>query len=478
MSSSKKILIVEDSHIVALHLQKTLEMAGYSIAGVADSYESALELARKGRIDLAFMDIMLDGDKDGIETATQLWGKYSIPIVFITALSDPATLQRTKAAHAFAYLTKPFQDRDVLNALELALYKYDSELALHNSREQFYSVVQSISDPLITINEDYKVTYLNPAAESLTGWVISQAIGKYFEEVFQVVDMNTGQPVSSPLYCDVNDKKGHALLDHFLLISKQGREYPVGDGSISPMLNSKSELKGMVIVFKNLGWSYEKLRHEKQLDTEKKLALQRGEENERQRLSRDLHDGLGQLLNYIKIKADTLPGNAEQANEISTLLGSTIKEVSRIADELLPTKLRHFNLGTALKSLCENYADTTAKNIIYEGTTETQPLDQTHKISIYRVAQEALRNAIKHGEPQTVEITFERLNGMLRLSIEDNGVGFEADDIDRKNGLLNMQERAALMGGDLNIQSKKGEGTKINLTIPIYERKEKPVADR
>ena len=111
------VLIVEDSFIVAYHLQKTLEGAGYLVLGIEESGEDALLKLDTIKPDIILMDIMLNGKLDGIETARDIQSKYNIPIIYITALSDMETIQRAKITQPYGYLTKPFEDREVFKRI-------------------------------------------------------------------------------------------------------------------------------------------------------------------------------------------------------------------------------------------------------------------------------------------------------------------------------------------------------------------------
>src|SRR5690242_502912 len=111
--SKAGILIVEDSFIVSYHLQKTLENEGYKVLTHVDTGEKGLEFLKTNKADLVLMDVMLNGDMDGIEAATIIKKKYDIPVVYITALSDKDTVFRAKITEPYGFLTKPFEDREI-----------------------------------------------------------------------------------------------------------------------------------------------------------------------------------------------------------------------------------------------------------------------------------------------------------------------------------------------------------------------------
>lgn len=128
MSQEKvKILVVEDEAIVARDIQDTLILLGYSVPAVAYSAEDAIERAREFPPDLILMDIVLRGRMDGIQAAEKIRETLDIPVVFLTAYSDPKTLERAKISEPFGYLTKPFQEREIYNAIEIGLYKHRME---------------------------------------------------------------------------------------------------------------------------------------------------------------------------------------------------------------------------------------------------------------------------------------------------------------------------------------------------------------
>lgn len=116
-----RVLIVEDSFIVASHLRLALTQAGYEVVGPVDSAEEALALCSSTRPDLVFMDITLNGEMDGIECAMQLQKTDYVPVVFVTALSDRDTISRASVVSPIGYLTKPFDDTDVYKIANQAM---------------------------------------------------------------------------------------------------------------------------------------------------------------------------------------------------------------------------------------------------------------------------------------------------------------------------------------------------------------------
>ncbi len=121
------ILIVEDEAITALDLKHQVTSLGYEVAGIADTAEDAVRMANERRPNLVLMDIRLAGELDGIVAASAIRGREDIPVVFLTAHSDQATLDRALATSPFGYVLKPFQVRELKVTIEVALYKHARE---------------------------------------------------------------------------------------------------------------------------------------------------------------------------------------------------------------------------------------------------------------------------------------------------------------------------------------------------------------
>ena len=116
------------------------------------------------------MDIVLKGDMDGVEAAEQIRARFNIPIIYLTAYSDDKTLERAKITEPFGYIIKPFEEREFNSTIEIALYKHKMESKLRESEEWLATTLRSIGDAVISTDREGFVTFINPAAEVLTGW--------------------------------------------------------------------------------------------------------------------------------------------------------------------------------------------------------------------------------------------------------------------------------------------------------------------
>lgn len=126
MKDNVQVMIVEDEAIVAMDLSMGLQQDGYNVVGIADNYEEAMQLYKDNDVDILLMDIHIHGDKDGVDTATSLMKIKEVPLIFLTAFTDAATIERVKHTGPAAFLTKPYNIENVRIAIDLALHHFAS----------------------------------------------------------------------------------------------------------------------------------------------------------------------------------------------------------------------------------------------------------------------------------------------------------------------------------------------------------------
>lgn len=246
----KKILIVEDEGIVALDLQNTLEKLGYEVTATAISGEEALDKAEKLTPDLVLMDIMLQGDMDGIETTSLMRSRFDVPVVYLTAYADEEKLERAKITEPFGYMVKPFQQNTLHTTIEMALLKHKMEKELRERKEWLSTTLKSIGDGVIAIDGMGNLMFMNLIAESLTGWRKEDAIGKPMKEVFHALSEETGEDLGSS-YEDVIQKGTVFESVNLRLITKEGVEIPI-NGTIAPIKDDKIGITGVVTAFRDV----------------------------------------------------------------------------------------------------------------------------------------------------------------------------------------------------------------------------------
>ncbi len=176
--SPTSLLVVEDESIVAMDIKHRAEGLGYRVVGIAASGEDAIKLAREEKPDLVLMDIVLKGEMDGIEAAEVIREEMDIPVVYLTAYSDEKTLSRAKLTGPFGYIIKPFEDRELHSAIEVALYKHKMDSKLRESEERYRALLESSPDPIILMDSSSRIVFVNRAVEKLTGLKRERLKGK------------------------------------------------------------------------------------------------------------------------------------------------------------------------------------------------------------------------------------------------------------------------------------------------------------
>lgn len=205
-----------------------------------------------------------------------------------------------------------------------------------------------------------------------------------------------------------------------------------------------------------------------------------GQEEERKRISRDMHDGIGQLLSAMKFNLEgihTVKSDVERdkLNTSKDLLKNVIKEVRRISFNLTPSALSDYGIVPVLNKFCKEISKLSDVQVNFENQTGfISRLEGKIENNLYRICQEAVNNAIKYAQAQEIKITLTHNSQFLNVEIADDGKGFDISKLEEKghfsasgHGLFNIRERANFINGQCVIQSEKGKGTTININVPL-----------
>ena len=193
------------------------------------------------------------------------------------------------------------------------------------------------------------------------------------------------------------------------------------------------------------------------------------QERERSRIALDLHDEVNQALTGLLLRLETLRRKApaeleEELEETSAVAAAAMEELLALARQLRPTSLDDLGLAAALGSLSEEIGRRTGIATDFQCNGDFSPVPDEVQLVAYRVAQEALSNAIQHAQPKHLQVRLQRLGEGLELRVMDDGAGFEPTSSSAGLGLAGMRERAMLVGGAVKIESRPRVGTKVRLT--------------
>ncbi|WP_378410497.1 ATP-binding protein [Rhodocytophaga aerolata] len=314
---------------------------------------------------------------------------------------------------------------------------------------------------------------------ALLTWFVSVPLSARIRELRQVVlQLSRGIWPKEPLIITSKDEIGQmkGAMNQLILGLQRTAAFAseIGNGQLASTYEplSNEDYMGNALLQMR-----EKLQSSQQreliLNRQRTSALLEGEENERRRISRELHDGIGQLLTAIQFKLNTLDGQEKVRSEIKAILEETIVEVRRISHNLMPSVLQDFGLEAALKSLCTRTAQASRLKVNFSFDThpDSPPLSQEVSISLYRITQESIHNAVKYAQATQLDIIVDCEPDQVQLRIRDNGIGFDWEAYQQRtthetHGIGNMRERTYLLGGTFGLNTRAGAGTTITVSVP------------
>jgi signal transduction histidine kinase len=243
----------------------------------------------------------------------------------------------------------------------------------------------------------------------------------------------------------------------------------LGEGNFDSKVpvGSKDEIGALAETFNTMSYQ---LREERKKRIQ---ALYDGQEMERRRISRELHDGLGQKLVGAKLQIENCNDHDPAClgmtmDATKTGLHAIIEELRRISNDLMPAALHELGLETALRNLCDESGRQLGFDVDFDTDIITAPDDHC-AVYLFRIVQEGIQNIIKHASATAISLQLIESRESYILILEDNGIGFNPVETKPGNGLSNMKERAGLLGGTISLESEPGKGTTIRVKIPTNE---------
>ncbi len=242
-----KVLVVEDDKVFARLTQGSLMDFGYNVLKIVATGEAAIQTAGELAPDIVLMDISLQGAMDGIEAAEEIYHRYDIPVVYLTAAVNDSLFQPANQKHHFCYLVKPFDKNQLYAEIETALLKHKAHQESRKSRKWLSSALKGIADAVIATDTAGLINIMNPSAEKLTGWSLEEAISQSLAKVLKV-SSDSAKSKSAQLFLETQEE---ALLHiEFELATKSG-QVPV-DCYSNKLYNDKGEIVGTIYVLRDI----------------------------------------------------------------------------------------------------------------------------------------------------------------------------------------------------------------------------------
>jgi PAS domain S-box-containing protein len=396
---------------------------------------------------------------------------------------------------------------------------YDVWRRAESERNRLATIVESSRDAIYSTSIDGFITYWNRGAEKLYGYTREDMMGKHFSLLFpperrdeameQFERIKRGE--SARLSESVQVKKDGALVHVSLNVSviKDEAGTTLGSATIArditkermmrdALASSHLELEQRVAKrTRELEIANACLAREMMERTEIEEDLRRSttqlrnlysqlltaQESERKRISRELHDDLGQALATLKLRLGHIARNSdkgaarfrEECTWAAQFVDEMIEGVRRLSRDLSPTVLEHFGLSAAIRRLAEEFSKHHGIRVSVDLGECDHFFAKDAQIHLYRIFQEALNNIGKYAQATRVTASVRLDDGHVSLTVEDDGRGFDPADVSMGNsgrkglGLAIMRERASMLGGVFDLRSEKGRGTSISLSVPISQ---------
>lgn len=248
-----KIMIVEDEIIVAKDIQRILKKLGYEAFDPFSNGKKALDAVEKLNPDLILLDINLKSSEiDGIQVADQIHQNFQIPFIFLTAFSDKSTLERAKLTEPYGYIIKPFEEDDIRTAIEIAYYKYTKDLEMQNKGNRFAAALDNLEVAVIITDANEKVIFMNKMAETLTGCLKQEVLGKDISLAMKNSPSETKNVFKTLAHTVVEEAQKRDGADSQVPVSNGAVEHRVSVNTF-PILSVNNKINGCAFVMTSPG---------------------------------------------------------------------------------------------------------------------------------------------------------------------------------------------------------------------------------
>ncbi|NTW23715.1 MAG: response regulator [Lentimicrobium sp.] len=494
------LLIVDDNELNLFYLEALIKPVNVNLIK-ATSGSEALIITKGVELALAILDVRMP-QMDGYELATKINQDRvddKVPVIFLTAnFIDETELFIGYNSGAVDYIFKPVSSHILLCKINVFLELYNQKLKIIRGAEK----LKESSDKLVRTNNmlkkreeklvqeqlfnkallnsipgifylyslpDLRMIMWNKQHETMFGYEPDEMKGRHVltwhlpERAEAVMDsleneLDSGQvSVETPLV-----KKDGSTIPFMLTgvkFKSNGHRYLIGIGSdVSNRKRTEEELRNSLEQLQQLTNHIEKIR-----------------ENERLTIARDLHDDLGQALTAVKIDLGIIKQKVSDSelvskiNNVTALVGETIKSVQRITSQLRPEIIDDLGLNAAIQWYAREFSERNSIEILLDLDASIE-IASDNALTLFRIMQESLTNIARHSKATQAEISLYKCKQGILFRLSDNGIGISDPDLNSKKsfGIIGMKERATSMGGSCEIYSnKKNRGTIIELTLPL-----------
>jgi PAS domain S-box-containing protein len=312
----------------------------------------------------------------------------------------------------------------------------------------------------------WQFTYVGPQAVELLGYPIES----WYEKDFWTSHIHPDDLKFAVDFCQESSARVKDYEFDYRMITSSGSIVWLHDVvSVASVNGSPETLRGFMIDITERKLAQERLR-----DLSGRLI--HAQEEERRRIARELHDDVSQRLALLSMEMDQLSQGpresparlVERMQEIRTRIHELSSDLHRISYELHPAKLEHLGLVAAVRSFCKDLSRQHGVRIEFIDRDIPRAIHQDIALCLFRIVQESLRNAVKHSGTAKAQVELSGSPDAIRLRVSDSGIGFDARGSKRNGlGLVSMEERLRLVGGEIAIDSQPSQGTRIDVRVPL-----------
>ncbi|MBN1288240.1 MAG: PAS domain S-box protein [Actinobacteria bacterium] len=474
------VLVIEDDRNQASLISTFIEEHYDAYTTVAGSCYSARELLKTDVFELIILDYQLP-DCSGLEMLREITVVDDHPLVImVTGQGSEWTAVDSFKYGAESYVIKgPDMSLMLSEALDksmkmIALRKGSQLLeetrdSLQSSKEMWRSLIETSPVGILMSDLQGNILTVSPATAELHG----------YENGDELLGMNAFDLIA-PEDRERTHENSHETLETSLLkneecifLKKDGSTFP---GLLSAGLIRDKSGDPYAIMAVTID-----ITEKKNADNEiRQISRQliKEQEEARVRLAADLHDEISQSLSVLKMNLSSMQlkdsTEIKEMEESRAILGKTMDNIRSICYELRPPELETLGLKTALGDYLEDFSGKTGIAVNFECDSAIDVPDDT-AIQLFRVVQESLKNVEKHAETNSAAVSLHACEGNILLTLEDHGRGFETSGENKhKFGLWEMRERMLMVGGELAIDSRVGEGTLIRAKVPSFRSRQAP----
>jgi PAS domain S-box-containing protein len=459
------ILVVDDDRGLLRLVEKSLRREGHTVA-TADSGQEAIAWLEKNRPDLMLLDLKLQ-DIEGREVINHLAAVgREIPFIVITGQGDERVAVEMMKRGALDYVVKDVRFQDfVPTVVQRALKQLDqqrklaeTEQALKRESAFTHAVFDASGALLMVLDADFRIVRFNPACERVSGYTLDEVRGRHVWD-FLVVPSETDAL-----------KEMFGKLRAWAPAFQSENHWRTKSGERRAIAWTRTAIRAADGTLEFIVSAGVDLTERKRLEHE---ILQIAEREQR-RIGQDLHDGLGQQLAGIEFMSQVLAQNlaaksrpaAASAKEIAKLVRETISHTRELARGLSPVLLESEGLMLALRELAEATGKRFKVKCRFDCKTPVLLTDNPAAAHLYRIAQEAVSNALRHGKARAIDIGLASTPERITLAVHDNGVGLPDNALKKRGmGLRIMDYRAGMIGGTLVVQKRREGGTTVVCTV-------------